>query len=293
MKKMTSLLTILLSVSAVASTDLVKNLTSTDLPDASRPSAVSDQVLNRIRIGAPPSAEGVESNELPDVPKPHVYSTKAMIEKTLERSRALATGQRIQFFEQAAANIILSSGVNENEEIVRMTINRSVDVVNTVLPVMGRNTAEVARLTANFYEESFKLALRYSLEPCRLVTIHHPNRDFKPVLLADYGVEFSRLMFGFSQTIASRSQKAIVLIKTLGFLGWDLNLDLRAREQSFQDLLSSVFEIQKESVQMRNILASIARDEEPSNADTAWLRSQVKSVLDASWKIVPASRIWK
>lgn len=280
-----TLLILVCAKSYSQSAPMVIELQSLNLPDSvmavgSAPD-YSKEVLERIRLKPAPGTEGTEQTELRN-PAPQVYSTATVITKALEDSQMLPMGEKIEHFEKAVKKVLATSGTRRHEIVARMTLNRAVDTMNTVLPIAGNNPEEVARFAANFYTEAFKLALSFTANQFHLQSIITFDEFYKNNLyIIDYGRMMATLMYRFSMNAnLSDSAKSVMLIKSLGYLGWDMQLDLRSREQSVRELLADIYSIQKEDRNLKNILVSIDSGYEPKTADVNKLRGRVFRILE-------------
>ena len=218
-----TLLILVCAKSYSQSATLVIELQSLNLPDSvmavgSAPD-YSKEVLERIRLKPAQGHEGIEQTELSNSPAPQVYSTATVISKALEDSQMLPMGEKIEHFEKAVKKVLATSGTRRHEIVARMTLNRAVDTMNTVLPIAGNNPEEVARFAANFYTEAFKLALSFTQNQFHLQSIITLDEFYKNNLYnIDYGRMMATLMYRFSMNAnLSDSAKSVMLIKSLGY----------------------------------------------------------------------------
>lgn len=246
-----------------------------------------ERVLAALRLTPPPSTEGIpQTGELPDPGDviQRAYTTASLIQKSIDQAATLPLGQRISFFEEAAARIIRKSAHQPTEQLIRITLNRSVDIANQVLPIAGNNPELIAQWLANFYLESFKLAAMWANNPCLLQSelgLASVSKYLTHVSLAEFGRVYSTLLWRATANMTSDSSKAVMLIKLLGYLGWDFNLDLRRRESGIAEVVADVYEMQNEDPNYQNIVMSLENGNEPSSTDLALLRRKIYTILQS------------
>ena len=238
------------------------------------PTKHDQRVLRSLSHGIPPSREGIpgmdEEPQGDDLIQAG-YPTNILIRRTMEQAERLPIGRRIMFYETQAARIIQNSGEKVNEEATRLVLNRTVDVVQNIIRWAGYNSEMVAQFVAQFYQQGYEVSLAYLNNPPSYVDATFPR--------AKVGIYYSRMMFSNHGALISDSAKAIMLVKLLGYLGQDLNSDLRRRSNEYRYSLLDIMNIQKEDDQYRSIVESLSRREEPRSSDLAGLRSQVSRLL--------------
>lgn len=262
---------------------LLKNLT----PGAAKILFVlmlSTNALASEYLAGPSSTEGIpQTGDLPtiDSTTDSAYSTTTLIQKTIQQARELPMGQRILFYQNAVDRIVKKSGPIPTEQIVRFILNRSVDVMSAALPVAGNNPDLVAQWAANFYEENFVLALAFANNPRCFEGTPVPDVGtiLKTISFAEFGRIYSTLMFKFSSNLVSRSAKGLMLIKSIDYLQWDLNQDLRRRENGIRESIYDLQVIKTELIAYRNLQLKLSLKEEPEQADLAQTRRQFYDVL--------------
>jgi hypothetical protein len=238
--------------------------------------------FERLRIAPPLSPEGLPSrNDRPD-PRDVVesaYTTSTLIERAIATAQTRGIGERIQVYENFAGRILRRSGQRTADILVRLTLNRSVDVIRTVIGTAGANPEFVALWVANFYHETFRLAAMLANNPG--VATHQGNVNvanfLQRVSLAEFSRIYSRLLFSASTSLTSDSSKAILLMKLIGFVGFDCNNDLRRR--SLAEVIADIYTLQNDEPAYQNVVQSLLRGQEPSSRDLASLRSQVYEIL--------------
>ncbi len=252
--------------------------------DSSRDQAIErhNRTLSRFSRGAAPTREGLPSpGDLPD-PSENIeaaYTTATLIDLALDRTQVLPLGERISHFEKMASDIVSKSASRPNEEVVRMTLNRSVDVVNAILAVMGQNPSLIAQWTTNFYEENFKLAKMFANNPSQLQ--QRGSASFSGYMtslsIAEYGRIYSSLLWRFSTSLTSQTSKAIMLMKLVGYLGYDINLDLARDSDSLKEVLADIVNLQQHNANFQRILNQLDENTEPTTVSL--LRSDVYYIL--------------
>lgn len=285
MKKIMTVLTLFTAMTTWAQTAqisdgdaLVANLRKNELQmtdaRAIKPNTRSEQVLRKLSLGIPPSREGIPGSEAEPDPSDLIqsgYPTSVLIRRTIEQAERKSLGAQIMFYEQQAARIIQNSGELANEEATRLVLNRSIDIVQNIIKWAGLNSEMVAQFAAQFYLQSYHVALAYLNNPPSYVDDVFPR--------AKVGIYFSRVIFSNHGALITDSAKAIMLVKLLGYLGQDLNSDLRRRNNEYRYALLDILNLQKDDEQYQNILNSLAAKQEPRSSDLAGLRSQVSRIL--------------
>lgn len=241
-----------------------------------------NRTLGRFSRGAAPSREGLPSpGDLPDPTEnlENAYTTTTLIELAIDQAQVLSLGDRIRHYEKMAEQIVAKSAQRSNEETVRMTLNRAVDVVNSILNVMGQNPSLIAQWTANFYEENFKLAKMFANNPSTLMQKGSLNSSFTyhVISIAEFGRIYSTLLWRFSTSLTSATSKAIMLMKLVGFLTYDVNLDLARDNESLKEVLADLVHLQEQNANYQKILDQLDANTEPTTVNL--LRSDVYYIL--------------
>jgi hypothetical protein len=208
------------------------------------------------------------------------YTTSTLIQRTLEDARTLPLGPRIRHFEQAIASIVRKSGNNPFEEPVRLTLTRSKSISDLSLQVAGYNSELIAQWAANFYRTSFELALAYANNPCQIRTRNSSfqSGNFSETSIGQYGFYYSSLLWRNQANLVSDSAKAVILVKLVGFLGQDLNNDLRRRTDGLREAIADIYDIQNNDGSYRRIVASFKANQQPNSQDVTALRVKVYKV---------------
>ena len=235
----------------------------------------SVRVMRQLSQGVPPSKEGIPGFDS-DAPADDLiqqgYPTSILIRRTIDDAERKPMGRRIMFYELQAQRIIENSGEKANEEATRLVLNRSVDVVQNVIRWAGRNSEMVAQFVAQFYAQNYEIALAYTNSP-------PPSYVDQTFPRAKVGIYYSRMLFSNHGALISDSAKAIILIKLIGYLGQDLNSDLRRRNDDYRYALLDILNLQKSDEQYQSILNALANKQEPRSSDIAGVRSQVSRIL--------------
>ena len=238
------------------------------------PNTRGQRVLRQLSHGIPPSREGIpgyDEDPSADDLIQQGYPTNILIRRAMDEAERKPMGRRIMFYELQAQRIIENSGEKANEEATRLVLNRSVDVVQNIIRWAGRNSEMVAQFTAQFYSQNYEIALAYTNTPPTYVEQVFPR--------AKVGIYYSRMLFSNHGALISDSAKAIMLVKLLGYLGQDLNSDLRRRNDDYRYALLDILNIQKSDEQYASILNSLAARQEPRSGDIVGLRSQISRIL--------------
>lgn len=214
----------------------------------------------------------------------NAYPSVELIKRAIKKREYMAIGQRIPYMEHEAKHICVASHNRTDEMLMRYVLNRAVDTVSFILPVYGRNTDEVARALSNFYLESFQLAAGYASNRVGLVAdvslgAEYDSAEYlKKISMAEFGRTYAVLLWRYSQSLSSTSSKAILLMRLLTYMGWDMNMDLKRREPGIKMTIYDIYELQQ-SPQYNNILAALQAGYEPRNADVAYLRMGIDDIF--------------
>ncbi len=259
--------------------DLVGSLKQDELKSAPNgailPASANDKVLRSLSIGVPPSSEGIPGQESEPSASDLLntrYNTSTLIRRALVDAQRKPVGPRIQFYEQKAAQIIKNSGQLPDEQATRIVLNRAIDVVQTTLKSAGNNSELIANIVAQFYKNSFEIALAYVNNPPNSMEGFFPR--------AEVGIYFARFLWSNQAGLTSDSLKAITLIKLLGYLGQDLNSDLQRRKTLYREALVDIYDIQNNETAYSNIMDSLKNQQEPRSSDVAGLRVRVNNMLE-------------
>jgi hypothetical protein len=303
MKKLTTIFSLALGLNAFAAEitlapeaqqsqpNVVESLRAINLPTQQQKSATpsrTERTIRKLNRGSiPRGLEGLSPIELPASAIEYTGSTHNLLVKTLAKAEEMGVGSPIAFFEQAAPKVLEISGQNQNEAVVRITVNRAVEVVKTIIGSIGRNTPEAARIIAAYYTDAFKMAQSYTTRQQNLILNLNTSSDrcgSSPVLIGDFGTKFAQRLFDLSATATmSQSAKAITLVFAVGYLGIDLNYDLRTSlHEEFQDILVNIRELQQEDESMKAVLNSLDNNQEPTFSAVAKLRYAVHGIIEQS-----------
>jgi len=219
------------------------------------------------------------------------YTTATLLTRALEQSTSIPLGQRIIFFRKSISAIIEKSGQNPTEEPVRLTLQRAQEVIDPALQIASedpqQNQDSIAQWGANFYKNSFELAVAFVNNPSVIVTKDNESKVvnyYKRTSIAQFGYYFSTLLWRDQSNLTSDSSKAYILVKMLGYLGQDFNNDLRRNQGPFKETMADIYQIQANDVNYSNIIHSFSLEERPNAKDVTGLRVKVYKV----WSAVPA-----
>ncbi|MCM2322453.1 MAG: hypothetical protein NDJ90_04245 [Oligoflexia bacterium] len=213
------------------------------------------------------------------------YTAAELIAVALEEKDTFPFEERIEFLKEQAGRIIEVSGDRPTELLLRLTLGRSVDVTSHVLPIAGRNSAYVTRLLANFLRENFELAAGFGNNPMAVSSRFKSGgrtdtaEFLRKVSIAEYGRVYATLLWRYSQDLSSDSSKAVLLMRLLGYLGWDFNADLRRRERPIAQTIVDIYSLQHGELYQR-ILGTMRDGREPAQEDVAQLRRRTYTILE-------------
>ncbi|MNT82123.1 hypothetical protein D3C72_2218070 [compost metagenome] len=70
----------------------------------------------------------------------------------------------------------------------------------------------------------------------------------------------------------------MILVKLVGFLGQDLNNDLRRRTDGLREAIADIYDIQNNNASYRRIVAAFSANQQPNASDVTALRVKVYKV---------------
>jgi len=269
---------------------LTKDNLPTDIAAAIRAPDLTTQVMNQLRIGAPVSSEGVTSTSLPTSPGPFVEITQSYIDKILRKSGL--RDDKINYFEQQS-NDMAARADRAESEVLRMTLNRTIDVVDTIMPVSTRGTDSGRQIFESLYYYSILFARDYaatgerkSLRWKRGDNVQDLMRDV--VGYGQYGVKYANLLKDYvSDSRLARGAKSAMLIKALAYLGWDIFDDYHTgTKQSAQEVLLEIEQLQQ-SDEMKAILLEIGAGVEPSQQQYNDFNADVSDIFREAANVYP------
>lgn len=245
----------------------------------------------------PPSDDGIPIGNIPrhvsDEFPNGAYQGKRIVQlilKSIDKCRDEKVGQRIVCYEGKIGTIIAVSGERIDQRLLRFTLNRAVDVVHHFLPFAGRNSDAIADLTVNFYENMLYLGAAFinndkqfcsNLDSLYQVTTQDTAQMILDIQVADFGRIFLDQLYDLSRNSnLSQRARAVVLMRALGYLGWDLASDLKFREPAVAEAMIDVYELQASPTYER-LLASITNDKEPVIADVNAFKNQIFKIKSA------------
>ena len=279
--------------------------TMNELMGYQAPVPSTDQsVINGLRLGAPISQEGLPANgwtnEIPDELLFGGYTPAERIELALQdKNDGMARGDWLQTAEGVAREIINDTTPSPQWAFVRIILNRCVDILQLTLPVAGRNTSEVARFYSNFMTRCMHHAAAYSNNNVAITQNRylpdHPQyvldylKDFEGLGYSDelntfrsnfaFGQEMTVLFWSLQSGMISESAQGIILLRILGYIGYDTLADARRRHPAIRKMLVDITRIQN-STQFKNVVNSLRSNYEPLQKDVAGLRLKVKRLMD-------------
>lgn len=208
------------------------------------------------------------------------YRAVGLIKEVLAERMEYELGPRVPFMLERIPEILAASGRREDEMLLRFTLNRCQDMVAHLLPVSGHNYDEIGRWAANFIKQHFELAAAYGNNRYVVNSIFAERRTLSGVQAmesADFGRIYATLLWESSIGLNSDTAKAVTLMKLLSFLGWDLNNDLRRREDRIAQSIRDVYRAQH-GPEYKRVFDLLRRGREPRGEVLAALRSKVERV---------------
>lgn len=279
-------------------------------PDEAPPKYQSnpyDQAMGHVRLGPPPTNEGIPDDSSP-IKMELIYDAYTMpeeIQKVLKRAETFPFGQRIQFYEAQATTLVKNSNPNVENTLVRMILNRSVDLFRHTLPILGKNNEELARFLSNYFRQSFTHAAAFGNN---LVTVLPKSfwdksdsmggsgkkpgsakddgpdfeslpESFRFMPSASFGWKHAVLLYRMSAAVSTTdAAKAVFLMKLLSYFRWDLENDMLRRSPQLKKIYRDIYDIQT-SPNYSGILNDLASNRSPRSSDIAWLRSETYALI--------------
>ena len=250
-------------------------------------------VLDQLRIQDLPGQEGVNRVSLPD-PAPMQFNTAQIIKDALDDAKPLGMGQKIQHFDQQVVAVLEASYSLDAERTARMTLNRAFDVVNSTITLTNTPAAHALGL-AGLYKNAFELALSQVNNNISIYKSSEIDGATKKVLfLGDYGVRFANIMKPYMNGAnITNTNRTVLILKTLGYLAWDLRLDVRGtspNSQTMMNLMSKIYQLQKRTVQTKRLLSAIEHSQEPDTDDMAFVADKVLNLIEAAPKALETAK---
>jgi hypothetical protein len=194
-------------------------------------------------------------------------------------------GQRIVYFREKSREIIRVSGTRIDEQLLRITVNRGVDIIDNMLAISGQNSDEISRWAANFYKANFKLAAMYYNSKFTLESASKPEHSVEALIQsrqmapAAFGYHFATYVLSFSTNFTTPSAKAVMMIQALNYLGYDLSHDLRSSEREVAMSIEDVAKLQNGRL-VESVLNSLRLGEPVDNQVERDLRGQVHNAME-------------
>lgn len=277
--------------------NLVTSLRQLELPERFANQQQSNDyiknVLDQLRIQDLPGQEGVNRVSLPD-PAPMQFNTAQIIKDAIEDAKPLGMGQKIQHFDMQVTAVLEASYTLDAERTARMTLNRAFDVVNSTITLTNTAPAHALGL-AGLYKNAFDLALAQINNNVSIYKSADIAGQVKKVLfLGDYGVRFASMMKPYMNGAnITNTNRTVLILKTLGYLAWDLRLDVRGtspNSQSMMNLMAKIYQLQKRTPQTKRLLWAIEHSQEPDTDDMAFVADKVLNIIDATPKVLETAK---
>ena len=130
------------------------------------------------------------------------------------------------------------------------------------------------------YVYNFELAQKFASLQRKLIYHGGPSVDpLQPTHpIADFGRMYNLLMRKFIAGLTTDQAKAVILMKSMGYLGWDLNLDLR--RTGFRSLVADIYYMQTEDPSYLAVLEKLQRKQPVTPDELAALSAAVGQIED-------------
>lgn len=228
-----------------------------------------EQVLSGFYQGElPPGMEGLPTIENGASLKSDAlenYPLSRHLENALDYVRMKTSGESWSYLLNRAYQIVAisqrkSSSSERDEFLVRITLNRAIDIVNSTLSIIGYNNEDLAKALSIFLKMNYNLALdlnksyriplykginQYGDNPCRYLSI------------AEFGRVYSNMLYSFSPFNMSPSAQAILLMKTIGYLSYDIQFANVNKNSSINHILGDIYLLQNDNPNYQLILQDL------------------------------------
>jgi hypothetical protein len=223
---------------------------------------------------------------------PRGYNSVQMIELVLEERMEYKLGPRLFYLESGIRSTLKISGDRADEEALRETLNRGLDIMSLVLPISGSDPDARAQWGTNFYRRILELAAGMQHNQRRKILRVGPvAKDDKDTPFTDedalslnalrsakYGQMLANLLYKFSSQPGSRAGKAVMLMRLVGYLGHDLNEDFSRREEDVARTITDIYRLQTDPP-YTDVVAAISRGRSPTSEQMSALRSRVATII--------------
>ncbi len=237
-----------------------------------------------------PGVHGEGNSMIVDDVVARAYNSVQMIELILEERKTYAMGPRVLYMENGIRGVLKISDKRSDEEALRETLNRGLDIMSLVLPITGATPEASAQWASNFYRTVLTLAAGLQNNDRQKILrinrsendnnelVENPERYVSGLTSAKYGQVYANLLYSFSTTPGTRAAKAVLLMRLLGYLGHDLNEDLARRSDGVARTITDIYRLQNDPVYL-NIVQALRRGFSPSSSELATLRSRTYSII--------------
>ncbi len=211
----------------------------------------SIKVILGLSRGTTPSQEGIPQSQftIEDLNQlKESISTVELLIDTLKDSKLQPSYEdKRKFYEAKSFSIVKLTEKRQHEELIRMILNRSADVANAIIQYIHPSPVIRDRILVRFYEENFKFAIQLAQAS--------ENLNYRQISLAEFGRMYNRILWRFSANASfSPTAEALLLLKSVGYLGYDLNYDSHKSEKPLQAMLAKVVELQLVDPSYQNVL---------------------------------------
>ena len=235
---------------------------------------------------------GLPGLETEPPPLPQSYATLQQIfQDTFADIRTETEGEKIRTFLRKISFLLSEDPANPPpvavSDSIKVLLNRARDVFNTTAPSAGYNVEALADVYAHYFLRTFELASVMARNQTQIICVG-PLKVCSPgdtqslsghsIYLANFGLQTAERLWSLqSETRISDGAQAIILIKLLGYLGMDFNMDLRRREPELSEVVHRILDLQNYDTNYQGIVAALREGKEPQRALVAGLRGKVQA----------------
>jgi len=210
------------------------------------------------------------------------YTSLDLIDYALESRLEYQYGDRIQFLQEKAKEIVAKSEGKTEELLLRLTLKRTTQIGQGIVTIMGKNNQENLRWLSNFYKDGFEMAAsltngNYSLIST-LQDVGEYNSEAQYLTSAEFGRRHALRIWNYTSGLSSDATKSVLLVKLVSYLGQDLKNDLRRRVEGIAKSIADVYHLQK-SRTYKKVIASLKNNMIPARTDIAKLRRTIYTLI--------------
>jgi hypothetical protein len=180
-------------------------------------------------------------------------SVHAAIIATLKNAMNADLAGQIGIFGETVKRVNRLKDLSEAEFAAQVILNRSYDLVESIIEVAGppEQIQNTRRVLANLYRKAFVQAEAVLNNPQYFCSVYRTEVYERPAVAscseARIGLAFAEAVSSTSAEVnISEQAKAILLVKAMGYLGWDLNMDPVRRADGISDVIVRISDIQNQ-----------------------------------------------